>query len=210
MNDGYGDTIIVIVGLPDAGRRDAQRARRHPTQHSAIPGPHFRPAAGPAVVDVKRSPRWTREKGEPSRFSTFGELSNQGPDLWQIQQLARRDNAHGLKSFAVKVSGSGVDGDDKIGVGRERAFQKTVVGLMPDDAQFGQGMANTTVLHNFGHEIRPVSQHVRVFLQHRGAGPGLSQTSTRQLKDQGRGVVLAGERGELQDAGVKNDFQDTV
>jgi predicted ATPase with chaperone activity len=29
VNAGHGDTIIVSVGLPDAGRRDARRARRH-------------------------------------------------------------------------------------------------------------------------------------------------------------------------------------
>ena len=52
-----------------------------------------------------------------------------------------------------------------------------------------------------------IREDVRVLLEDGGAGPRLEQSSLDELEDQRGCVVLALESGELQNAGVKNDFQ---
>ena len=98
----------------------------------------------------------------------------------------------------------------KFGARGEGAFQKTVVWLVTDDAQFGQRVTHSAALDDFSDEFRLVTQYVRIFLENSGADPRLNQAGPRQLKDECGRVVLAGKRGELQNAGVKNDSQDTA
>lgn len=76
--------------------------------------------------------------------------------------------------------------------------------------QFGQRVADETALYNLSDELRQVAQDVCVFLNDRGSHPRLYEASACEFEDERRPVVLARECGELQNASVKNDSQDTA
>src|SRR5438552_10479152 len=105
------------------------------------------------------------------------------------------------------MSASSVYRDDVVCARGQCGFQKPIVRLVPDDAEFSQWMAEATDIHNLSDEIGPVTKHVGIFLKYGGTCPCLNQGGARQFEDQGRRVVLSWKRGEFQDAGVKNDSQ---
>ena len=78
---------------------------------------------------------------------------------------------------------------------------------MPDDAEFGQGIAHREALDDFSDEFRVIAENVRVLFQDGRSNPRLNETGSRELVDQCRGVVLEREGRELQNAGVKDDSQ---
>lgn len=99
---------------------------------------------------------------------------------------------------------------DVIRVNSKGAFQEPVVRFVPDNAQFGQRMTYPTTLHDFSHKFRLVTEHVGVFLKDCRARPSLDQTRPSEFKYERRCVVPGGKRGQLQDARIKDDSQDTV
>src|SRR2546427_171341 len=46
-----------------------------------------------------------------------------------------------------------------------------------------------------------------ILLNHGRAGPSLDQSCAREFENESRRIVLAGEVGELEDTGIKNDSQ---
>jgi len=82
----------------------------------------------------------------------------------------------------IEVPRSGVHRDDELGACRQRAFQKAVVGLVPDDAQFGQRVADGKALDDLRDELRMVAQDVRVLLEDRRTDPRLNQAGARKVR----------------------------
>lgn len=141
------------------------------------------------------------------KLSTPAQPFHQWTDFRRIQEFARGDDTHGLILLPVEVPARGVDGDDEISAGRERALQKTIVWFVANDAEFRQRMAQAAGLSDFSNKFGMITQYVRIFFQHRGTCPQLNQARARQLENERRCVVFARERRELENAGVKNDSQ---
>jgi hypothetical protein len=71
----------------------------------------------------------------------------------------------------------------------QRAFQKAVVGFVPDDAQLGQRIADGEGLHNLSNELRLIAQDIRVLLEDCGTDPRLNQAGAREFEDERRCVL---------------------
>ena len=135
--------------------------------------------------------------------SASTELLHQPPNLREVEEFAGSHHAHRLILLPIEVPWSGVHRDDELRACRQRAFQKAVVGLVPDDAQFGQRIADEEALDNLSDELRVVAQDIRVLLEDRRTDPRLNQVGACEFKDERGRVVLAREGGELQNAGSK-------
>src|SRR6267142_6084698 len=85
-------------------------------------------------------------------ISTAGSPSNkplhQPPHFRDVQELAGPRHVHRLILLSIEVPGRRVHRDDELGASRQRAFQKTVVGFVPDDAELGQWIADGEALDN--------------------------------------------------------------
>ena len=88
--------------------------------------------------------------------------------------------------------------DDEVGVRRRRAFQKTIVGLVTNDVEFGQGITDAAAFDDFNDEIGPVAQHVPVLIKNGRTRPRVNQAGTHKFKDECGRVVFARKRGEFQ------------
>ena len=106
------------------------------------------------------------------------------------------------------MSGSGVDSDDVIGISREGALEESIIWFVPDDAQFGERIADTAAFDDFSNELWIVAEHISVFLENRRTRPSLDQSGSDKLKNERGDVVPVRESGQLEDAGIKDDSQD--
>jgi hypothetical protein len=79
---------------------------------------------------------------------------------------------------------------------------------MPDDAQRGKGIADTTAFDDFGNEIWILAEHISVLLEDRRTRPSFDQTGSDKLKNKRGDVVPRRESSQLQDARIKDDSQD--
>jgi hypothetical protein len=60
----------------------------------------------------------------------------------------------------IEVPWSRVHRDDELGADRQGAFQEAIVGLVPNDAQIGQRIADGKMIDNLSDEFRMVAQYV--------------------------------------------------
>ena len=137
--------------------------------------------AAKRTLDAPRSAPGESIAGATARSATK-ELLHQSADLREVEELAGPHHAHRLILLPIEVPGSRVHRDDELGACRQRAFQKAVVGLVADDTQFGQRIADEEALDDLGDELRVVAQDVRVLLEDRRTDPRLNQagaTSSR-------------------------------
>jgi len=150
-------------------------------------------------------------RGHAGTSGSFpSELPYQPRNFRQVEKFTRPDYAHGLVSLPIEVPWGGIHCDDEVSADRQRAFQKPIVWFVANDAEFGQRMADTAAFDKFSDEIWLVTQHVSVLLKDGGTGPCFDEAAARELKDECGRVVLARKRGELQNAGIKNDSQGTA
>jgi len=63
------------------------------------------------------------------------------------------------------MAGSPIDGDDVVGVSRKGALEESIIWFVPDDAQFGEGIADTAAFDDFSNERWIVAEHISVFLE---------------------------------------------
>jgi hypothetical protein len=133
-------------------------------------------------------------------------LSNR-PTSGRFRNSPSLDHACRLILLPIEVPGSRVHRDDELRAYRRSAFQEAIVGLVPNDAQIGQRIADVKTFDNLSDEFRMVAQYVRVFLEDRRTDPRLNQGGVCEFKDESGRVVLPRKRSELQNAGVKNDSQ---
>ena len=71
----------------------------------------------------------------------------------------------------IEVPWSRVHRDDELRAYRQGAFQEAIVGLVPNDAQIGQRIADGKTFDNLSDEFRMVAQYVRVLLEDRRTDP---------------------------------------
>jgi hypothetical protein len=129
------------------------------------------------------------------------------PDLREIEEFAWPHHAYRLILLPIEVSWSGVHRDDELRACRQGAFEEAIVRLVPDDAQFGQRIADEKAINDLNDEFRMIAQYIRVLLEDRRTDSRLNQVGVCEFKNQRGRVVLGWERGELQNARVKNDSQ---
>ena len=110
-------------------------------------------------------------------------LSKQPRDLTQLQELAGRYDANRLVRLPIEMPRSCIDRDDVVRIRSQSAFEKPVVRLMPNHAQFRQRVARKKTLDNFGDQLRVIAENVGVFLENRGRNPRLNQVGVHQLVD---------------------------
>jgi hypothetical protein len=67
----------------------------------------------------------------------------------------------------IEMSASGVHSDDVVGVSRKGALEESIIWFVPDDAQFGEGIADTAAFDDFSNELWIVAEHISVFLENR-------------------------------------------
>jgi hypothetical protein len=82
----------------------------------------------------------------------------------------------------IEVPWSRVHRDDELRAYRQGTFQEAIVGLVPNDAQIGQRIADGKTFDNLSDEFRMVAQYVRVLLENRGTDPGLNQAGVWSSK----------------------------
>ena len=97
----------------------------------------------------------------------------------------------------IEMSGSGVDSDDVIGISRKGALEESIIWFVPDDAQFGEGIADTAAFDDFSNERWIVAEHISVFLENRRTRPSLDQSGSDKLKNERGDVVPVRESGQL-------------
>ena len=139
--------------------------------------------------------------------SASNELLHQSSHVRDAQKFAGPRHAHRLILLPIEVPGRRVYRDDKLGACRQRAFEKTVVGFVPDDTELGERLTDGEALDNVSDEFRVVTKNVCVLLEDRRTDPRLNQAGARKFEDERRRVVLGRESRELQNAGVKDDSQ---
>ena len=69
-------------------------------------------------------------------------LLHQPPDLREIEEFAWPHHAYRLILLPIEVCWSRVHRDDELRACRQGALQEAIVRLVPDDAQFGQRIAD--------------------------------------------------------------------
>ena len=106
------------------------------------------------------------------------------------------------------MSPSRVHSNDAVGVSRKSALEESVIWFVPDDAQFGERIADAAAFDDFSNEIWVIAEDISVFLENRRTRPSLNQSGPDKLKNERRDVVPRRESSQLQDAGVKDDSQD--
>jgi hypothetical protein len=109
-------------------------------------------------------------------------LLHQPPDLREIEEFAWPHHAHCLILLPIEVSWSGVQSDDELRACGQGAFQETIVRLVPDDAQFGQRIADEKAIDDLNDEFRMIAQYIRVLLEDRRTDPRLNQVGVRGSK----------------------------
>lgn len=103
-----------------------------------------------------------------------------------------------------------VDRDQKIRFYRQRAFQKTIVRLVPDDGEFSKRITRMQTFDDAGQKIRLVLENLRGFLNHGRRRPKFHQASKAQFNYHRRWIHRSRQRGQLQSASVKNESQGRV
>ena len=101
-------------------------------------------------------------KKDSASASISEELLHQAPDVGEVEEFARSHHAHRLVLLPVKVTGSGVNSNNEISAYRQRTFQETIVGFMPDDVQVRQGLALAAAVDDFSNELGLVPTPPRI------------------------------------------------
>jgi hypothetical protein len=97
----------------------------------------------------------SRHSSWSTSFSSASkELLHQSSHVRNVQEFAGPRHTHRLIVLPIEVPGRRVHRDDELGACRQRAFQKTVVGFVPDDAELGEGIADRETLDDFSDEFR--------------------------------------------------------
>src|SRR5204863_7631937 len=96
----------------------------------------------------------------PQSQSISTEFSKQPRDLAQLQELARRYNANRLVRLPIEVPRSCIDRDDVVRSRSQSAFEKPVVRLVSNHAQFRQRVARKKTPDNFGDQLRVFADNV--------------------------------------------------
>ena len=97
----------------------------------------------------------------------------------------------------IEMSASGVHSDDVVGVSRKGALEESIIWFVPDDAQFGERIADTAAFDDFSNELWIVAEHISVFLENRRTRPSLDQSGSDKLKNERGDVVPVRESGQL-------------
>jgi hypothetical protein len=69
--------------------------------------------------------------------------------------------------------------------------------MVPDDAQFGEGIADTAAFDDFSNELWIVAEHISVFLENRRTRPSLDQSGSDKVKNERGDIVPVRESGQL-------------
>ncbi len=117
-----------------------------------------------------------------------------------VEKFAWPRHSHRLILFPIEVPGCRVHRDDEFRVCGKRAFEKTVVGFVPDDTELGQRITHREARNDFGDEFWVVAEDIRVLFQDCGTYPRLNEIGACELVDDRRGVVLGRGGREFQNA----------
>ena len=123
--------------------------------------------------------------------SAPNEPLHQSSYVRDVQKFAGPHHVHRLVLLAIEVSGCRVHGHDEFRVCGKRAFEKTVVGFVPDNTELGQRIAHREALDDFSDEFRVVAEDVRVLFEDGRTDPRLDQTGVRELVDECRCVAVS-------------------
>ena len=110
----------------------------------------------------------------------------------------------------VEVSMCRVHCDQVVSVHGHGAFHKAVVRFVLNVIELEEGVTELEPGLNEGEHFRFVGENDRILLQHGWRGIAVQKSLCAQGYNERGGIVGIGECRQLQDAGVKNGFQDKV
>ena len=140
--------------------------------------------------------------------NNLGEVFQQFLDFRQVDKSAGRQHAGASVIRLVKMSARRVDRDEIVRINRQCTFQKAIVRFVFNPVDFGQRKAQLKMFLNQREQFGFTGKHRGIFIKYRVRKPAFQSLLPAKPDNQIRRVVWIWKRGELQHAGIKNDFQD--